>query len=60
MIFDLGPDSTAELAEILKNAKTILWNGPVGVFEFKNFEAGTKGISEATLLRFTINLTKSL
>ena len=47
MIFDLGPDSTAELAEILKNAKTILWNGPVGVFEFKNFEAGTKGISEA-------------
>ncbi|WP_114787045.1 phosphoglycerate kinase [Vibrio tetraodonis] len=47
MIFDLGPDSTAELAEILNNAKTILWNGPVGVFEFKNFEAGTKGISEA-------------
>ncbi|WPC74502.1 phosphoglycerate kinase [Vibrio porteresiae] len=47
MIFDLGPDSTAQLAEILKNAKTILWNGPVGVFEFKNFEAGTKGISEA-------------
>ena len=47
MIFDLGPDSTAELAEIIGNAKTILWNGPVGVFEFKNFEAGTKGISEA-------------
>ena len=47
MIFDLGPDSTAQLAEILKSAKTILWNGPVGVFEFKNFEAGTKGISDA-------------
>ncbi|MCX9490257.1 phosphoglycerate kinase, partial [Vibrio cholerae] len=47
MIFDLGPNSTAELAEILKNAKTILWNGPVGVFEFKNFEAGTRGIAEA-------------
>ncbi|MBF4256982.1 phosphoglycerate kinase [Vibrio anguillarum] len=47
MIFDLGPDSTAQLAEIIANAKTILWNGPVGVFEFKNFEAGTKGISEA-------------
>ncbi|GAA5217234.1 phosphoglycerate kinase [Corallincola platygyrae] len=47
MIFDLGPNSTAELAAILKDAKTILWNGPVGVFEFKNFEAGTKGISEA-------------
>ncbi|SHF26114.1 phosphoglycerate kinase [Vibrio gazogenes] len=47
MIFDLGPDSTAALAKILKEAKTILWNGPVGVFEFKNFEAGTKGISQA-------------
>ncbi|AVX00764.1 phosphoglycerate kinase [Vibrio vulnificus] len=47
MIFDLGPESTAALAEIIANAKTILWNGPVGVFEFKNFEAGTKGISEA-------------
>ncbi|NOH52217.1 phosphoglycerate kinase [Vibrio coralliilyticus] len=47
MIFDLGPESTAALAEIIGNAKTILWNGPVGVFEFKNFEAGTKGISEA-------------
>ncbi|RCU45661.1 MULTISPECIES: phosphoglycerate kinase [Corallincola] len=47
MIFDLGPNSSAELAEILKNAKTILWNGPVGVFEFKNFEAGTLSISKA-------------
>lgn len=47
MIFDLGPNSSAELAEILKNAKTILWNGPVGVFEFKNFEAGTQSISRA-------------
>lgn len=47
MILDLGPDSTQQLTEILKNAKTILWNGPVGVFEFKNFEAGTKGIAEA-------------
>ncbi len=47
MIFDLGPESTQALADILKNAKTILWNGPVGVFEFKNFEAGTAGISKA-------------
>ncbi len=47
MIFDLGPESTAELAKVLKDAKTILWNGPVGVFEFKNFEAGTAGIAEA-------------
>ncbi len=47
MIFDLGPDSTQQLADILKDAKTILWNGPVGVFEFRNFEAGTKGIADA-------------
>lgn len=47
MIFDLGPDSSAVLADILKNAKTILWNGPVGVFEFKNFRAGTESISNA-------------
>lgn len=47
MIFDLGPDSTKVLADIIKKARTILWNGPVGVFEFKNFEAGTKGISRA-------------
>lgn len=47
MIFDLGPKSTQQLADILMNAKTILWNGPVGVFEFKNFEAGTKGIADA-------------
>ena len=47
MIFDLGPDSTQALADIIADAKTILWNGPVGVFEFKNFSAGTQGISEA-------------
>lgn len=47
MIFDLGPDSTQALADIIADAKTILWNGPVGVFEFKNFAAGTQGISEA-------------
>jgi 3-phosphoglycerate kinase len=34
MIFDIGPDSAQELAEIMKNAGTIVWNGPVGVFEF--------------------------
>ena len=47
MIFDIGPDSAAELAEIIKNAKTILWNGPVGVFEFDQFGEGTKAISLA-------------
>ena len=41
-ILDLGDVSAQKLAEILKNAKTILWNGPVGVFEFPNFRKGLK------------------
>ncbi|MEK7991625.1 MAG: phosphoglycerate kinase [Thiotrichaceae bacterium] len=47
MIFDIGPDTAKMLAEILKNAGTIVWNGPVGVFEFDQFGDGTKAIAEA-------------
>ena len=47
MIFDIGPDSAAQIAEMLKSAKTILWNGPVGVFEFDQFGEGTKSLSMA-------------
>lgn len=47
MIFDIGPDSAEALAEILKNAGTIVWNGPVGVFEFDQFGAGTQRIAQA-------------
>lgn len=47
MIFDIGPDSAAALAEILKKAGTIVWNGPVGVFEFDQFGEGTKAIANA-------------
>lgn len=47
MIFDIGPDSATALAEIIKNAGTIVWNGPVGVFEFDQFGEGTKAISMA-------------
>lgn len=47
MIFDIGPDTATQIADILKNAKTILWNGPVGVFEFDQFADGTKALSEA-------------
>ncbi len=47
MIFDIGPESSASLADILKNAGTIVWNGPVGVFEFDQFGEGTKEISLA-------------
>lgn len=47
MIFDIGPESARGLAEILKKAGTIVWNGPVGVFEFDQFGEGTKAISLA-------------
>ena len=47
MIFDIGPQTAARLTEILKNAGTIVWNGPVGVFEFDQFGAGTKTIAMA-------------
>ncbi|MEZ5537380.1 MAG: phosphoglycerate kinase [Thiolinea sp.] len=47
MIFDIGPDSASALAEVIRNAGTIVWNGPVGVFEFDQFGEGTKAISMA-------------
>ena len=47
MIFDVGPQTSANFAEILKTAGTIVWNGPVGVFEYEQFGAGTKALSEA-------------
>ena len=47
MVFDIGPDTAATLCEILKNAGTIVWNGPVGVFELAPFAAGTQAIAEA-------------
>jgi len=47
MILDLGPASAAEIAAILKNAGTIVWNGPVGVFEFEAFSHGTETIARA-------------
>lgn len=47
MVFDVGPDTAKAYAEILKNAGTIVWNGPVGVFEFPQFAEGTKIIGEA-------------
>ena len=47
MIFDLGPKSMANIEEVIKNAKTILWNGPVGVFEFDQFAEGSKALANA-------------
>ena len=46
-ILDMGDESAYRLAEIIKNAKTILWNGPVGVFEFPNFRRGTEIVAQA-------------
>jgi len=47
MIFDIGPVAAAEIAEILSGAGTILWNGPVGVFEFDQFADGTEALCRA-------------
>ena len=47
MIFDIGPKSAEELADIISKAGTIIWNGPVGVFEFDQFGEGTKTVSMA-------------
>jgi phosphoglycerate kinase len=47
LILDIGPKTAALFAEILKTAGTIIWNGPVGVFEFDQFGVGTKALAEA-------------
>src|SRR3990167_2962714 len=46
-IYDLGPDTIKKLVSIIKKAKTILWNGPVGAFEIEQFSEGTKAIAKA-------------
>ncbi len=47
MIFDIGPKSAQELADIIMKAGTVVWNGPVGVFEFDQFGEGTKTVAMA-------------
>lgn len=47
MIFDIGPDSAQVLADIIAQAGTVIWNGPVGVFEFDQFGAGTRTVADA-------------
>jgi phosphoglycerate kinase len=44
---DIGPETSKKYAEILKSAKTIVWNGPMGVFEKPPFDAGTKAVAQA-------------
>jgi len=47
MILDIGPESAQVLADIIKNAGTVIWNGPLGVFEFEHFSKGTKVVAQA-------------
>ncbi|CAB4059449.1 PGK [Lepeophtheirus salmonis] len=49
MGLDIGPKSQEEVVQVIKNAKTIVWNGPAGVFEFDSFAAGTKAMMEAVV-----------
>jgi phosphoglycerate kinase len=47
MILDIGPDSAEEMAKLVATAGTVLWNGPVGVFEFEQFGEGTRTLANA-------------
>lgn len=47
MILDVGPESIARFTDILEQAQTIVWNGPLGVFEFDRFSAGTRALAES-------------
>ena len=47
LILDIGPETAARFAEIIAKAGTVIWNGPVGVFEFDEFSAGTRALTEA-------------
>jgi phosphoglycerate kinase len=49
MGLDIGPGSVKRFTALLSNAKTIFWNGPMGVFEFPAFAVGTKGVAEAII-----------
>src|SRR5690606_40470480 len=51
MILDIGPSSRDSLASVLARAGTIVWNGPVGVFELDAFAAGTRALAEAIAAR---------
>src|ERR1700744_3869252 len=49
MGLDIGPDSIAEFVKVIESSKTILWNGPMGVFEMEKFEKGTKAVADAVV-----------
>ena len=47
MILDIGPLTAVEYSKVIAGSGTVIWNGPVGVFEFRNFAAGTRAVAEA-------------
>ena len=47
MILDIGPLTAVEYSKVIAESGTVIWNGPVGVFEFRNFAAGTRAVAEA-------------
>src|SRR5690606_14238676 len=49
MGLDIGPKTIALFSDIIKNSKTLLWNGPMGVFEMENFERGTRAVADAVV-----------
>jgi len=49
MGLDIGPKSIAMFQDVIKNSKTLLWNGPMGVFEMKNFQVGTKAVADSVV-----------
>ena len=54
MGLDIGPSSVKRFATLLSNARTIFWNGPMGVFEFPAFAAGTKGVAQAIIAALSV------
>lgn len=58
MVLDIGPETAAAFAKLLQNAGTIVWNGPVGVFEFDQFGAGTKTLAEAIAASSAFSILK--
>jgi phosphoglycerate kinase len=49
MGLDIGPESVKAFTEVVMRSKTLIWNGPMGVFEFDAFEKGTKGVMDAVV-----------
>lgn len=56
MGLDIGPDSVKSFNEALDTTKTIIWNGPMGVFEFDKFAVGTEVCCENTLIRSSVQI----